>query len=211
MIQFLSGQIILISKNIQNRWILILSVNNVGYELQIPQTLAQQLTPASTETIQIFTYLLLRQDQVSLFGFSRLAERDLFVQLMSVSGIGAQLAIALIETLGFEGLVQAVVRGNIKQLCQTPGVGKKGAERLALELKTKLSQWHKLQMGDGETTHNLPQSALLDDLEMTLLALGYSQTEINQAIAVLSQSVEIASNNDPEAWIRQAITWLSDQ
>lgn len=211
MIQFLSGQVILVSKNIQNRWMLILSVNNVGYELQITRTLAEQLTPASTEIVQIFTYLLLRQEQISLFGFSRLAERDLFGQLMSVSGIGAQLAIALIETLGFEDLVQAVVTGNIKQLCQTPGVGKKGAERLALELKTKLSQWHKLQMGDGETTHNLPQSALLDDLEMTLLALGYSQTEINQAIAVLSQSVELTNNNDPEVWIRQAIAWLSDQ
>jgi Holliday junction DNA helicase RuvA len=211
MIQFLSGQVILVSKNIQNRWMLILSVNNVGYELQITQTLAEQLTPASTEIIQIFTYLLLRQEQISLFGFSRLAERDLFGQLMSVSGIGAQLAIALIETLGFEELVQAVVTGNIKQLCQTPGVGKKGAERLALELKTKLSQWHKLQMGDGETTHNLPQSALLDDLEMTLLALGYSQTEINQAIAILSQSAELTNSNDPEVWIRQAIAWLSDQ
>ncbi len=211
MIQFLSGQVISVSKNIQNRWMLILSVNGIGYELQIPQTLAQQLNPSATEIVQIFTYLLLRQEQIALFGFSRLAERDLFLQLISVSGIGAQLAIALIETLGFEGLVQAVVTGNIKQLCQTPGVGKKGAERLALELKTKLSQWHKLQMGDGETGHNLPQSALLDDLEMTLLALGYSQTEINQAIAVLSQSVELSNNNDPEVWIRQAIAWLSDR
>jgi len=90
-------------------------------------------------------------------------------------------------------------------------VGKKGAERLALELKTKLSQWHKLQMGQGETVHSLPQSELLDDLEMTLLALGYTQTEINQAIAVLSQSEDIANNNDPEVWIRRAIAWLSDQ
>lgn len=209
MIQFLTGQVISVSKNSQNRWILVLAVNNVGYQLQIPQTLAQSLDPKDQDIKQIFTHLLLRPEQVTLFGFAGLAERDLFGQLMGVSGIGAQLAIALIETLGFEGLVQAVVTGNIKQLCQTPGVGKKGAERLALELKTKLAQWHKLQMGGGATADNLPPRALLDDLEMTLLALGYSQTEINQAIAALGQSESLTNNQDPEVWIREAIAWLS--
>lgn len=214
MIQFLQGQVVAVTQNLQNRWFLILSVNGVGYELQVPRSLAQQLTPPPEEPQQIFTYLLVRQDQIALFGFGRLAERDLFGQLMGVTGIGAQLAIALIETLGLEGLVQAVVTGNIKQLCQTPGVGKKGAERLALELKTKLSQWHKLQMGDSEINEinlQIPQTALLEDLEMTLLALGYSQTEIQQAIAMVSQVPEVAQSDEPETWIRQAIGWLSDQ
>ncbi|UAJ74057.1 Holliday junction branch migration protein RuvA [Synechocystis sp. PCC 7339] len=210
MIQFLQGQVVTVTKNIQNRWFLILSVNGVGYELQVPHSLAQQWTPPPPEPQQVFTHLLVRQDQMTLFGFGRLAERDLFGQLMGVTGIGAQLAIALIETLGFEGLVQAVVTGNIKQLCQTPGVGKKGAERLALELKSKLSQWHKLQMRAGEIDSAPPQTALLEDLEMTLLALGYSQTEIQQAIAMVSQVPEVAQSDDPEIWIRQAIGWLSD-
>ncbi|AIE74722.1 MULTISPECIES: Holliday junction branch migration protein RuvA [unclassified Synechocystis] len=210
MIQFLQGQVVAVTKNIQNRWFLILSVNGVGYELQVPHSLAQQWTPLPPEPQQIFTYLLVRQDQLALFGFARLAERDLFGQLMGVTGIGAQLAIALIETLGFEGLVQAVVTANIKQLCQTPGVGKKGAERLALELKTKLSQWHKLQMEDSEINQQRPQTALLDDLEMTLLALGYTQTEIQQAIAMVSQWPDVAQSEDPEVWIRRAIGWLSD-
>ena len=209
MIQFLCGQAVSLAKNAQSRWILVLSVNGVGYELQVTQALAQQLTPLPTEPLQIFTYLLLREDQATLFGFSKLAERDLFLQLISVSGIGPQLAIALIDTLGIEGLVQAVVTGNIQQLCKTPGVGKKGAERLALELKTKLAQWRKLQTWDEATTPSLPQGNLLDDLEMTLLALGYTQTEINQAIAALAQSPELSQDADPEQWIRQAIAWLS--
>ncbi|MFN9173190.1 MAG: Holliday junction branch migration protein RuvA [Synechocystis sp.] len=209
MIQFLFGQAVSLAKNVQSRWILVLSVNGVGYELQVPQALAQQLTPLPPEPLQIFTYLLLREDQATLFGFSKLAERDLFCQLISVSGIGPQLAIALIDTLGIEGLVQAVVTGNLQQLCKTPGVGKKGAERLALELKTKLAQWRKLQAWDEAVTPSLPQGELLDDLEMTLLALGYSQTEINQAIAALAQSPELSQIADPEQWIRQAITWLS--
>jgi Holliday junction DNA helicase RuvA len=209
MIQFLFGQAVSLAKNVQSRWILVLSVNGVGYELQVPQALAQQLTPLPPEPLQIFTYLLLREDQATLFGFSKLAERDLFCQLISVSGIGPQLAIALIDTLGIEGLVQAVVTGNLQQLCKTPGIGKKGAERLALELKTKLAQWRKLQAWDEAVTPSLPQGELLDDLEMTLLALGYSQTEINQAIAALAQSPELSQIADPEQWIRQAITWLS--
>jgi Holliday junction DNA helicase RuvA len=186
-----------------------LSVNNVGYELQIPHALAQQLTPLPSEPLQIFTYLLLREDQTTLFGFNKLAERDLFLQLIGVSGIGPQLAIALIDTLGLEGLVQAVVTGNIPQLCQTPGVGKKGAERLALELKTKLAQWRKLQAWDETTPSSLPQGELLTDLEMTLLALGYTQTEINQAIAALAQSPDLRDITDAEQWIRQTIAWLS--
>lgn len=209
MLQFLCGQAVSLAKNAQGRWILVLAVNGVGYELQVPQALFQQLTPLPPEPLQIFTYLLLREDQATLFGFSKLAERDLFLQLISVSGIGPQLAIALIDTLGIEGLVQAVVTGNIPQLCKTPGVGKKGAERLALELKTKLAQWRKLQAWDEAVTPSLPQGELLDDLEMTLLALGYSQTEINQAIAALAQSPELSQIADPEQWIRQAITWLS--
>ncbi|MEY2984447.1 MAG: Holliday junction helicase RuvA, partial [Cyanobacteriota bacterium] len=203
MIQFLVGQAVSLAKNFQGRWQLVLLVNGVGYELQIPQAFAQQLTPLPPEPLQIFTHLLLREDQVTLLGFRQLAERDLFLQLISVSGIGVQLAIALIDTLGIEGLVQAVVTGNLAQLCKTPGVGKKGAERLALELKTKLAQWHKLQTWD-ETVPNRPQGDLLDELEMTLLALGYTQSEINQAIAALAQSSDLTNNCDLEEWIRQA-------
>ncbi len=144
-----------------------------------------------------------------MFGFGRLAERELFLQLISVSGIGPQLAIALIDTLGLEGLVQAVVTGNTKQLCQTPGVGKKGAERIALELKTKLAQWRQSQNWVVHDSPDLPNTELMDDLEMTLLALGYSQTEINQAIAALVQSDSISPDADVEQWIRHAIGWLS--
>ena len=146
-----------------------------------------------------------------MFGFERLAERGLFLQLVKVSGIGPQLAIALIDTLGLEDLVQAVVTGNTKQLCKTPGVGKKGAERIALELKTRLAEWRKLQNWDSSESAIaiLPQANLVDDLEMTLLALGYSQSEINQAVTALGQSGQIPADADVETWIRQAITWLT--
>ncbi|MGA9382831.1 MAG: Holliday junction branch migration protein RuvA, partial [Phormidium sp.] len=142
MIAYFQGTIASIYKTTGNRWTLILEVNQIGYELQIPSGLAQQL-PEIGSTIQIFTHFQVREDQAVLYGFGSTAERDLFRQLISVSGIGAASAIALLDTLGLPDLVQAIVTGNIRALTKTPGVGNKTAERIALELKTKLSQWRR--------------------------------------------------------------------
>ena len=137
MISYLKGIPIEVIKNTNNRIILVLEVNKIGYELQIPSKLARDISQDDLENIQVFTYLQIKEDQQILYGFSTTAERELFRQLISVSGIGAQSAIALIDTLGLEELVQAIVTGNIRTLSQTPGVGKKTAERIALELRTK--------------------------------------------------------------------------
>ena len=207
MINYLKGQFISVGKNFQNRMMLILEVNQTGYEIQIPISFAQALMSDEQEILQIFTHFYIREDQQQLFGFATSAERDLFSQLISVSGIGTQLAIALLDTLGLEGLVQAIVMGNIEQLSKTPGVGKKTAERIALELKTKLAQWR--QVSGLPTETNRPDSSMINDVEMTLLALGYTQAEINRAIAALGQDTTLQKNPNVEDWIRQAITWLS--
>ena len=207
MINYLKGQFVSVGKNYQNRMMLILEVNQTGYEIQIPSSFVQALMSDEQEILQIFTHFYVREDQQQLFGFATPAERDLFSQLISVSGIGTQLAIALLDTLGLEGLVQAIVMGNIEQLSKTPGVGKKTAERIALELKTKLAQW-RAASGLPQTT-NLPDSSIINDVEMTLLALGYTQAEINRAIAALGQDTTLQKNPNVEDWIRQAITWLS--
>ncbi len=207
MINYLKGQCVSVGKNFQNRMMLILEVNQTGYEIQIPSSFAHSLTPDTQEIIQIFTHFYVREDQQQLFGFATPAERDLFSQLISVSGIGTQLAIALLDTLGLEGLVQAIIMGNIEQLSKTPGVGKKTAERIALELKTKLAQWR--EASGLPQARNLPDSSMVNDVEMTLLALGYTQAEINRAIAALSQDTTLHKNPNVEDWIRQAITWLS--
>jgi Holliday junction DNA helicase RuvA len=208
-ISYLNGQVIEVVKTANNRTILVLEVNSVGYELQILSRFARHLTPLPSERIQVFTHLQIREDQGLLYGFSLAAERELFRQLISVSGIGTQLAIALIDTLGLEELVQAIVTANTRILSQTPGVGKKTAERIALELKTKLSQWREVAGIQVTTTSATPSMAVLEEVEMTLLALGYTNTEINQAISVLSQDNLMLKNSNTEEWIREAISWLS--
>ncbi len=143
-----------------------------------------------------------------LFGFGTAAERDLFRQLISVSGIGPQLALALLDTLGLQDLVQAIVVSNTRLLAKTPGVGSKTAERIALELKTKLAEWRQ-QAGLLSAPGAGPVPEIQEDVEMTLLALGYTNSEVMQALQVAGQNTTLSKNSDAEAWIRAAIAWLS--
>ncbi len=209
MISYLKGKIVDISKTVNNRTILILESQLIGYEIQVPARFSRQLATIIGEELQVFTHLQVREDHVLLYGFATAAERELFRQLISVSGIGTQLAIALIDTLGLESLVQAIVTANIRILSQTPGVGRKTAERIALELKTKLSQWREVAGMTVTTATVTPPQGILEDVEMTLLALGYTTTEINQAIAVLCQDNLMLKNPNVEEWIKESISWLS--
>lgn len=207
MIGYLRGTILGIQKLAPNRIILCLDVQGVGYDLLIPARLLQDLPPAS-ETVALFTHLQVRDDQLILYGFGSAPERDLFRQLISVSGVGPQLGLALLDSLGLSELVQAIVSGNTHRLSRTPGVGTKTAERLALELKTKLAAWRD-QTGLVTTPQAGPMAAIQEDVEMTLLALGYTAQEIRQALDAVGQTTALAKNTDAEAWLRETITWLS--
>ncbi len=206
MIGYLKGIVAAIQKN-GNRTILTLDVQQVGYDLQVVPRLLQQL-PSSGDSVQLFTHLQLRDDQLTLFGFASAAERDLFRQLTSVSGVGPQVAMALLDTLGLADLVQAIVVGNTRLLAKAPGVGVKTAERIALELKTKLAEWRE-QAGIVTLPIASPISTIQEDVEMTLVALGYTNSEIAKALTAVGKNTALAKNADAEAWIRAAIAWLS--
>lgn len=206
MIGYLKGVVASVQKLSSSKVVLILDVNQVGYELQVVPRLANEFLLG--DFVQIWTELLVRDDRTILFGFASMAERDLFRQLVSVSGVGPQLAIALLDTLGLADLVQAIVSNNTRLLARTPGVGSKTAERLALELKTKLAEW-RLQSGLQTTPDAAPMTTIQEDVEMTLLALGYTNTEITQALRAVGQQTALAKDGDAEAWIREAIAWLS--
>ncbi len=210
MINYLKGKPVEVIKNSNNRITLILEVNQIGYEIQIPSRLARNL-PEEDSQLKIFTHLQIKEDQQILYGFASAAERDIFRQSIAVSGIGAQLAIALIDTLGLSDLVQAIVTGDVNRLTKTPGVGRKTAERVVLELKTKLAQWREIAGVTTSTSSAIPAAEILEDLEMTLLALGYTQEEIEQAVSILSKDDLMLKNLNVEDWIREAIAWLSQE
>lgn len=206
MIAYLKGSLVGLHRSSPNRTILTLEVNQVGYDLQIPPRMAQQL-PAMGELVQVFTHLQIREDQMVLLGFASAAERDLFRQLVSVTGVGTQLALTLLDTLGLQDLVQAIVTGDTRILVKTPGVGNKTAERIALELKTKLAEWRQ-QTGLSSQPAAGPPPTVQEDVEITLLALGYTSSEVMQALQAVGQNAS-SKDTDAEAWIRAAIAWLS--
>ncbi|MBD2103425.1 Holliday junction branch migration protein RuvA [Leptolyngbya sp. FACHB-261] len=190
-----------------NRATVTLDVHQVGYDLQVAPRLLRQL-PGVGEVVQVFTHLQVREDQMVLYGFGTAAERDVFRQLISVSGVGAQLALALLDTLGLQDLIQAIVSENIRLLTRTPGVGTKTAQRLALELKAKLAEWRNAA---GLTTapSGAPADNIQADVEMTLLALGYTSTEVVQALQAVGRKTTLSKNANVEDWIREAIAWLA--
>ncbi|AFY40517.1 Holliday junction DNA helicase subunit RuvA [[Leptolyngbya] sp. PCC 7376] len=208
MFSYLKGQAIALQRNLQNRTFLVLEVGGIGYEIQISSRFALEINLADEKIRQVFIHYQQREDLVILYGFESLAERDLFRQLIGVSGIGAQSAIALLDTLTLSELVQAIVSENHKLLAKAPGIGKKTAERLALELRTKLAQWRD-QTGLPQADVSTPQAGIFEDLEMTLLALGYEDDEIRRAVTTLSQDSLLAQNPNADEWIRQAIALLS--
>lgn len=209
MLSYLKGTVVGTQSINSNRVILVLDVNQVGYEIQVVARLVSEL-PKGDDPVQIFTHLNVREDNMSLFGFSSLAERDLFRQLIAVSGIGPQLAMALIDTFKLQDLVQAIVSSNTKLLSRTPGVGAKTAERISLELRSKLSEWRD-KSGLTTIPDAAPTIGIQEDVEMTLLALQYTPTEITQALQAVGKNTALAKNADTEEWIREAIAWLSRQ
>ncbi|MEM1367979.1 MAG: Holliday junction branch migration protein RuvA [Cyanobacteria bacterium P01_H01_bin.15] len=207
MIGYLNGTVIDVQELGKKRYRLMLEVANIGYELQISGGFAANLRSQTREsTQQVFTHQVIRDEQILLYGFSSRAERDLFRQLVAVSGIGSQLAIALLDTLGLTTLVSAIVTSDFATLSSTPGVGKKTAERIALELKSKLAEWREetlpaVEPGDDDL------GDIWEDVEMTLLALGYSEVEIGKVRHNLVP--QLGDNRDPEHWIKSAIAFLS--
>ncbi|WP_310483445.1 Holliday junction branch migration protein RuvA [Chamaesiphon sp. VAR_48_metabat_403] len=203
MISYLKGIAIQIQTPANNRAILVLEVNQVGYELQVPQHMITEVVQNSE--IQVFTHQQVREDAISLYGFSSAAERDLFRQLISVSGVGASLAIALLDKLGIADTVSAIVTSNIQRLSTAPGVGKKTAERLALELRSKLGQWRIAAGLTAELPLTSLEPTMQAEVEMTLLALGYTTADIHHALQAISQDSLMVKSPNIEDWLRLAI------
>lgn len=208
MISYLKGIVAGIQNNSGNRQTLTLEVNGLGYDLQIPARLAKQL-PNSGGEVQIFTHYQIREEIPLLYGFGSPGERDLFRHLLSVSGVGAASAIALLDTLELPDLVQAIIANNVQLLIQAPGVGKKTAERLCLELKSKLVEWRKTA-GFFVATGG-PAPGILEEVQMTLLALGYTANEVSHALHVVSEDIGLPKDSFVEEWIKQAISHLSSE
>lgn len=164
---------------------IIVDVQGVGYEVRVPLS-TYGVLPAPGETVQVLVHTHVREDSLSLYGFSTPRERHLFEKMISVSGVGPKLALALLSGLSPEELATAILSGNTQPLGRVPGVGRKTAERLVVDLRDKLGA-ALLSPEPGSTMENRPQGesgegSLVADVHSALLNLGYSAREAERAL-----------------------------
>ena len=165
---------------------IVIDVNGVAYEADVSMQTFYNLPPLN-ETVQLYTQLVVREDAHLLFGFGTAAERATFRQLVKVSGIGAKTALGILSAMTADELAQAVAQEDVKRLSSAPGIGKKTAERMILELRGKLSGGI---VSDG--LFSQPQAAdETDDIIGTLLALGYSDREARAAVKGIVPGTEV--------------------
>jgi len=161
----------------------IINVGGIGFQVHVPGSTLSQLG-AIKDKVSLYTHLHLREDNVSLYGFASEEELALFKNLISVSGIGPKTALALLSALNPEQLAMAITGGNVDIISQVPGIGKKIAGRLVVELKGKLEREWKGAL--------LPLAAEDADAIAALTNLGYSLREATQAISSLPDSKELS-------------------
>lgn len=175
---------------------LVIDCAGVGYEVEVPMSTFYNL-PEIGAKVQLLTYMVVREDAQLLYGFGSEQEKSTFKQLLKVNGIGAKSALSILSGVSIEDLIQAVNLQEVVMLTRIPGIGKKTAERLLLELKDKFSI-----NGISGVGASQPKSATSDVLN-ALLALGYNDKEAMATIKLLPTELTVSEG------IRQALKLLS--
>ncbi|GAC1397072.1 MAG: Holliday junction branch migration protein RuvA [Pyrinomonadaceae bacterium] len=189
----------------------IIDVGGVGYEVAIPTTTFYDLgEPGANVSLRIYTHL--REDSLQLFGFKTARERELFALLISVSGIGPKSAIAMLSGMNADEIIGAIRSDNLARLTAIPGVGKKTAERLVIELRDKInilmSPALEEQLKAQAAADGTPRSedSLRDDTLSALINLGYNRAAAEKAV---TQAMRESDARTVEALLRQSLRNLS--
>ncbi len=198
MIALLSGKIARKSPEF-----IILDVNGVGYRVQIPFSTYYEL-PEEGGTVTLDVYTHVKEDAINLYGFRTAAEKSFFQLLISVSGIGPKLAKDILSNCQVRDLSTAILRGDVSRLCAIPGIGKKTAERLVLELKEKVQKLDSTVPLRDESPSAV-SSTILDDVASALVNLGYKEAVVKKTLS----DMEIEDDAPMEKVLKQALKVLA--
>ncbi len=183
---------------------LVIEAGGIGYEI-LSTTSALSISPSRGEIMRVYTYLNVLQDGVELLGFASLEEKKMFLRLTGVSGIGSRSAFSILGSMPLKELTLAIMTGDIAMLSRAPGVGKKTAQRLALELKDKVSaddisgDWSVEAL---QSANDAPAGAVGEAI-LALQSLGYTQTEAARAVAAARKSA--AETDKADELVRLAL------
>ncbi len=155
---------------------LVVEAGGIGYELQAPMTSFYQL-PSIGEQVTLYTHLVIREDAQSLYGFIRRQERSLFRALIKINGVGPKLALTILSGVEADNFVKCVMDNDIASLVRLPGIGKKIAQRLLIEMRDHLKNWD-VEGYDAPLVEN----TAINDAISALVALGYKPQEANRAV-----------------------------
>ena len=183
----------------------VVNLSGLGMRIESAPRIIAQL-PATGEEVSLYTHLHVRENELTLFGFNLEEEMHLFSLLITVSGIGPKIALQILEALDPSSFALAVLQGDIKSLTQAKGIGKKGAERIILELKDKVAKsGFAVETEVPARPDQLASTGAVNDAINALVVLGYSSKEAEAALKNLSVSEE----DDVESLLRKALRKLS--
>ena len=180
MIAYLRGKVLMTTEETA-----ILDVNGVGYEAYCSGSVFRKLTVGAVA--ELYTYLQIKEDGVTLFGFDSLKEKELFLKLIAVSGVGPKLGIAVLATLSADEFAQVIATADVKRLSTVKGLGKKTAEKIILELHGKISAIE-IMSASGDVLTSVPTepiskpSAADEEAISALMGLGFTRAESMQAV-----------------------------
>lgn len=179
-----------------------IEASGIGHLLEVTERDFIDFKVSELDLIKYYVSLIHREDAMALFGFSNKETRDIFQILLSVSGVGAKMALALLNEFDACELITFVIDGNFKELTRAKGVGPKLAQKIILELKDKL-----MKTELPRTACPLPQNQAMSDAQAIMISLGYDDKEIEDALSRVMATVEDTSN--PEEILRKALTCLA--
>lgn len=179
MIAFLRG---ILLERTPNR--VVLDVHGVGYELLIPISTFQRL-PAAGAEVALHAYTQAREDALQLFGFGTVREKAIFERLLGVSGVGPRMALAALSGLSVNELAAAIAASDLARLTAVPGIGKKTAERICVELRDKVGEW--AAPADAQAKPSAPLPAAAEEVLSALVNLGYARPLAEKAVRRASE------------------------
>lgn len=200
MISYVRGRLSEIEENT-----IVVETGGIGYGIQVPTSLISAL-PSMGNEVKIYTYLYVREDAVSLYGFLSKDDLKVFTLLIGVSGIGPKGALAILSVMTPDDLRFAILADDAKSISKAPGVGAKTAQRIIIELKDKLSLEEAFEIKRGKVSDGKAQAdgTVRDEAVQALVALGYSQADALRAVSM----VNIDTDMTVEQVIKQALSKL---
>ena len=197
MIEYIKGILVLKKPNY-----IVIDVNGIGYKIFMSENSMKSIGLIDTE-VKVFTYLKVREDDISIYGFSTAEELKMFEFLISVSGVGAKSAITILSNIEPSLFAFAVVSNDVNSLKKLPGIGTKSAQRIILELKDKVKNMNDLEIMSSTEEINFKQENI-EELISALQVLGYTRKEVENIIPKMN-----CENEDLEIMIKKALVLLS--